>query len=163
MDGLNGAFYLGLLGAIPLAIAANLLTPKAQKFLEARAEASKRTRVELLDRRIESARRLQRAGLTPTDLLIDAVITATWIGSIGGVAASLCFTAVSVSAAFPSQITAIQLRWGVTLWPIFQISGTIMGAITGLIVLNVLRRGRRLSSDLREVEKLELVRAFAQP
>lgn len=155
MESLNVAFFIGILCAIPLAILANLLTPKIQTYLANRAAAGATARAQQLRKRLDSVASAAANNIQPSELLIEAVVTSSLVGAIGAVAAGICFSAVTALAAIPSLSPTYVASLSLNVWPVLQTTGTVVSALTSLVVINILSRAKSRASDLRNSRGLE--------
>lgn len=144
--------WISLLLAIPLAIAANLLTPHIRSWLDRRAEKGASVRLERTRREREaSIARLEdeieeienyrgdRAKLH--ELLLETVIRATLYGAIGTAVASLMFTLLRV------------IGHGYLYEAVVYSTSQFVTVVTSLMVFQVCWRGLKVIQRVRNFDQ----------
>ena len=137
MESLNTSFWLGISAAIPLSIAANLLTPKIQQKLARRnavlaAERSSELREELasIERLTSEPGRLQT-------FLLESVLLITLLTSGFGV--------------FSGSLFAMSSFFGASV--LFTSLGQLVAIIGGVMVMKECLTALRKSQNARNIEK----------
>lgn len=153
-------FWVSVLLAIPLAIAANLITPRVRAWLDKRAERGARQRRERTQKQrdeivariradigeIESFR-IDRSRLH--EFLLEMLIRATLYSAIGGVYAGLLFGFVEFYVVSRAIAPAAQLITVMTSLMVFQVCWR------GLRVIRRVRNFDSWKKDLeQEIERL---------
>ena len=123
-------FWVGLLLSIPMAIAANLVTPKIQRWLET---SSKRRAIEKTNDLQAEYQRISDYVNNPhefTSYLLFVIIRTTLIGSVVGIIVSLAYAAAQLSSTF---------YYRSNLGGLIYASAQIISIIGALMIVNTCR------------------------
>jgi len=92
MEQLDLSFWLGLAAAIPLSIAANLLTPRLQQWAARRNSVKAASHTKALQKELKTIEELAVSRLNLHTFLLESVLLITLLSSMFGVLSGILFT-----------------------------------------------------------------------
>ena len=137
MENLNTSFWIGISAAIPLSIAANLLTPWIQQLLAKRSATRAAERSKQLREELESIEKLTVEPGRLQTFLLESVLLITLLTSAFGVFAGFFFAMANVFGA--SEI--------------FASMGQLVAIVGGVLVMKECLSALRKSQNARNSEK----------
>jgi hypothetical protein len=141
MEQLNLSFWLGLAVAIPLSIAANLLTPRVQQWVGRRSSVKAERQSKLLLSQMEELERLTSEPGRLQTFLLESVLIITLLTSMCGVLSGVLFACVGF---FPSTARLL-----LPMGQLLVVGGAI---VVGRECIDTLRK----SSRARNIEKFRV-------
>lgn len=137
MESLNTSFWLGISAAIPLSIAANLLTPRIQQWLAKRSATRATERSRALQDELESIEKLVTEPGRLQTFLLESVLLITLLTSGFGVFSGFFFAMSYVLGA--SEL--------------FASMGQLVAIVGGVLVMKECLAALRKSQNARNPEK----------
>jgi hypothetical protein len=145
------SFWLGLLLAIPLAIAANLLTPQIQSWLDERNKNKALARTKDLQTEYELIKSYKTSREDFREYLLWIVIRTTYIGSLIGIFAGLAFGIPNLF-----DIVGNYDRGWEIVRSIFFIGGQALSILGALLVVNICNNALQVYLKVKNFEAYEI-------
>jgi len=134
---MDTGFWLGIIFAVPLAIVANLLTPRIQGWLASRGETKLAQRHSKLRSEYERVRELKKDHLALNSFLITAVLEATFVSSCVGIVVGMIFG----------------VKFLVGLGAVFVAAGQFFAASGAVVVAQICIEAIRISNRTRKFQE----------
>ena len=157
MEGLNTGLVVGILTAIPLAIAANLLTPIVKRSLErrlAKGKSKKRIKARrvaisqlgILSADLEQIELLKIDQSKYWELLLSTIIRATMYGALGAIYSGMIgFVSLMIRTGAFGDISN-------SIYYALLLVGSMVGVVASMLVFGVTWRALRVSLRLSNYE-----------
>jgi len=132
--------WISVLLAIPLAIIANIYTPRVQYWLESRGQKRSKKRIQQLEVELEELKDFYENPEKFHQYLLGVVIRATYIGSIVGIFAGITYVLSRFAREF-IHINFVNF--------IFSISGQLVSMIGAMMIINVCSSAIRIITNMK--------------
>ncbi len=150
MDSFDASFWIGISAAIPLSIAANLLTPRIQQWLARRSATRAAAQARELREELESVERLVSEPGRLQTFLLESVLLITLLTSAVGVMSGAFFV---LSGFFGAS------KWFASVGQLIAVFGGVMVTRECVQVLRRSQRARdpagyrsKVEAQLKEIE-----------
>ncbi|EIU6827838.1 hypothetical protein L5176_004434 [Vibrio parahaemolyticus] len=138
--------WISILFAIPLAIVANIFTPKVQSWLESRGKKRSKARVTQLKTELEQLKYYKANPELFTQYLLGVVIKTTFVGSIIGIIAALAYMITRVAKDFFYVYDYLYID---VLEVVLQFSSQIVSMFGAVIIINICGNALRVMHSMK--------------